>query len=906
MKKKVLYPVIFILIVVLGYLNYFREEPLIKEVEEIVETTNVAYETSGYFIEAEKQFDNLKSKDTTFEKAKAKYEDMVLSGENVLLDATKNLFLKNNIVGKSGDEWEFFSDKLDYNQLKDSVTSDAGVKAINKLQDLIIKGKNFKTNSKFDFIDLVDNVEIKNGDTELFGDIGRYTAKDKIITLKNNGKYKTKDKDGKEISGTFKNGLYDSEKRTLELFNTFTINYGGITLSGKKMWYNDVNKGFVIPDTPLIVAGGYEITPKEIKNPDGDNIIDIVGEIKGTNKDISFRADKGYYDTLEKKLYVFGNILVTSKAGERVEAEKMIYDTNTKDADFIGKNNKVIYSFNDRKAEATKFVYNSDSKIIKLDNGYIYEDNLYKSQGEKLDYNSETGDGIIYFGNLVTKEKNEKAKGDKIVFNSKKKDYVVEKNAEVTSGEYLFKSDRVDYLNSTGFAHLLDPFTITNLKDKSVISGNKGEYNILTQDFVSPEKVSYISGKESVTGDEFTYNLKTEIGKIDKNLVYKNKENGMTLTSDTGSFKKNKYVKVEKNVKISTLKEEIFAEKGEYNLQTKKVYIPEKINFNSKDQKIKGTIYDGVYEIEDKVLTGNTLNAITDKKETISSKKALYYTEKNTLKLLGNVKITDNNSVLISEDIDYNTKTREAISNTPFKLVYDKSFTVTGNNGIANIENEKIKGNVVKIISDKNEEFSADKVDGNMKEMRFDFIGNTKGKIYDKDKETGKIIPITYSGDYVRVYFKKENGSYKAIRTEGRKNSTIERENQKFNSDYVEMDLTRNIVYAGKNNKVVLNNENGKTIITGDILSGNTNTNIMEGKGNVVIVNTAKDGKVTTLKGQESIVDNNNNTVEMLKNVTAENEEVIINADRVIYNKLTNKVKAFGKVLVNYKVNNKK
>ncbi len=75
---------------------------------------------------------------------------------------------------------------------------------------------------------------------------------------------------------------------------------------------------------------------------------------------------------------------------------------------------------------------------------------------------------------------------------------------------------------------------------------------------------------------------------------------------------------------------------------------------------------------------------------------------------------------------------------------------------------------------------------------------------------------------------------------------------------------------------------------------------------NVIIINTSKDGKVTTLKGQESIVDNNNNTVEMLKNVTAENEEVIINADRVIYNKLTNKVKAFGKVLVNYKVNNKK
>ena len=115
------------------------------------------------------------------------------------------------------------------------------------------------------------------------------------------------------------------------------------------------------------------------------------------------------------------------------------------------------------------------------------------------------------------------------------------------------------------------------------------------------------------------------------------------------------------------------------------------------------------------------------------------------------------------------------------------------------MESEKIKGNTIKIISDKNEEFFADKIDGNLKDMRFDFIGNTKGKMYDKDKKTGKIIPITYSGDFVRVYFKKENGSYKAIRIEGRKNSIIQREDQKFYSNYIEMDLNRNIIYAGKN-----------------------------------------------------------------------------------------------------------
>lgn len=290
------------------------------------------------------------------------------------------------------------------------------------------------------------------------------------------------------------------------------------------------------------------------------------------------------------------------------------------------------------------------------------------------------------------------------------------------------------------------------------------------------------------------------------------------------------------------------------------------------------------------------------KNETISSNKAVYYTDKDTLNLTGNVKISDSNSVITSEDMDYNTKTRKAVSNTPFKLIYDKTFTVTGNDGVAEMASEKITGNTIKIVSDKNEEFYADKIDGNMKEMRFDFIGNARGRMLDVDKETGKVIPVTYTGDFVRVYFKKENGTYKAVRIEGRDDSIITRDGQKFYSDYIEMDLSRNIVYAGRNNKVILNDERGKTVITGDILNGNTKTNIMEGHGNVVIVNTGNDGKVTTLKGQESILDNNNSTVEMLKDVTAENDELTLNADRAVYNKITNKVKAFGKVLVNYKM----
>ncbi len=902
MKKKILYPVLFAAVVVLGYLNYFREEPGIKQVEEVVETTNIAYETSGYYIEAQKQFDDLKTNDTAFEKASAKFKDMVLTGDNVLLNSARNLFLKNNIVGKISNEWEFFTDKLDYDQLKDALTSDTGVEAVNKIENLKIKGKKFKTNSKFDFVELEENVEIYNGDTELFGDIGKYSNQDKMMTLEKNGSFKSKDKEGNDVSGTFNRGKFDSNKKMLELFDNFTINYGGIALNGSKMWYNDLTKGFAVPDNPVINAGGYKIISKEIKNPDGDDIIDIVGKIEGTNGDISFVGDKGIYNSAEKKLYVNGNIVITSKAGERVEADRMVYDTVSKNAEFFGKEGRVTYVFNDRKAEAQKFVYNSDRKIVYLDEGYVYEDNLYKSRGQKLVYNSSTGDGEIYFGNIVTKEKNEKAKGDKIVFNSKKRDYTVSQNAEVNNGQYLFKSNKLDYFNSTGFAHLLEPFTITNLKDKSIIKGNSGEYNIQTGDFTSSEKVSYIKGVETVTGDDFNYNTNTETGKITKNVVYSNSEKNLTLTADSSSFQKDKFVELENNLKITTAKEEIFAQKGRYNLVTEKINIPGLINFNTKDKKTAGTIHDGIFDTDKNIFAGKNLDVITDKKETIKSRNAKYYMDKNLLNLTGNVKISDSNSVITSEDMDYNTKTKTAVSNVPFKLVYDKTFVVTGNEGKADMLTEKITGQKVKIVSAENEEFTADRIDGDMKEMRFDFIGNAKGKMLDTDKETGKVIPVTYIGDYVRIYFEKEKNAYKASRIEGRDNSILTRGTQKIYSDYIEADLDRNIVYAGKNNKIVSNDENGKTVITGEILNGNTAENILQARGNVFIENTDKAGKVTTLKGQESILDNNTNTIEMIKEVTAENDQMILNADRAVYNKNTNKVNASGKVLVNYKV----
>ena len=98
-KKKIIYGIAIIVVVILGYLNYFGDEGEVGKTEQVVETTNVTYRNEDYLVEAQKQKDYIKENETGFEKAKAKVNDMFLSGDNIFIDKVRNLALKNNILG---------------------------------------------------------------------------------------------------------------------------------------------------------------------------------------------------------------------------------------------------------------------------------------------------------------------------------------------------------------------------------------------------------------------------------------------------------------------------------------------------------------------------------------------------------------------------------------------------------------------------------------------------------------------------------------------------------------------------------------------------------------------------------------------------------------------------------------
>ncbi|MGL5578622.1 MAG: S-layer protein, partial [Fusobacteriaceae bacterium] len=162
MDRKKLYIVGGAAVLILGYLNYYRDETEVKSGENIVETTDVKYQGDGFKIDAKKQIDYVDKNENKFMGAKAFLKDMVLSGDNAFLDAARNLALKSNILGESTNGWNFKAEEIDYDKVRDELTSKKPVSATNKELKFSLSGDTFKTDSKMSYIELRKNVVLEN------------------------------------------------------------------------------------------------------------------------------------------------------------------------------------------------------------------------------------------------------------------------------------------------------------------------------------------------------------------------------------------------------------------------------------------------------------------------------------------------------------------------------------------------------------------------------------------------------------------------------------------------------------------------------------------------------------------------------------------------------------------------
>lgn len=898
-KKKLAYRIVIAAALVLGYFNYFGDEKKIEKKEEVVETIGAVYDTEGYHIEAEKQKDFIRKNETTFEKAKAVLGGMILTGDNAILDAGKNLLLKSNILGKSLNGWEFETQEAKYTKESGEIESTIGVTAINKEEGIEVSGQNFKSDLKMENVILSGDVKLKTNNITLSAQQAKYNDKDKIMSIDGQAFLSGSNLgDGSGIlSGNFKGLKYDTKTNILTSSNPFELDYNGIKLYGEDLVLNDKTESFKISKNVHILAEGYKINMESITSDGGDNI-NFNGKIDGSNGVYSFVGDNGIYNKITKKLVLKGNIDGTDKDGAKLKADMAIYSTDTKDLELLSDKN-IEYTSLTNKILTKNLKYKTVTGEIYLKDGYSYFSDKYDSKGESFFYNKLTGKGYVLKGSVTDVVQKQMASGNRVDFDRDEESYLVNGEAQFEDERYIFESSKMDYLGKKGFVYLPEKYILKRKVEKDSFEGLKGEYNLTTEIFKSFGAFKYISTNNIVEGTNLEFNQKTGIGTVEKDLVALDKKGDTKVVSTTGEFKENEFVKLRDKLILTSGDVVANANSADYQIKDEKIYIPGEIIFQDVVKKSSGKMYNGVYETNKKIFTGEKFSG-KDVKNASKSDIIKYFVSEGEFILEGNAEIKDDVSTLKGELLQYNQNTEIAKSDLPINIKYT-DYNIDMKNGELNKKSGNLKGETVFIKSKLNEEFKGDKVEGTLNNMNLDFAGNVSGRIYQDG------VPVDFKGDFVRAYFKKNAAGKNEIqRVEIRKNAVIVKEGTTLYSDYLEIQPEKKLVFGKDNTRAVLKDENGViTTVTANMMTGNLNTEIIDLVGKVVIVRKDKD-KTLNATSTKAKLKNKENLAELRGNVFVDDGDSVITADEVDYNMKTNKAKARGNVFVDYKANENK
>lgn len=891
-KKKIVYGIIFIVVIVLGYLNYFGDEGELGKTEQIIETSNVTYKNEDYVVEAQLQKDYIKENETGFEKAKAKVNDMLISGDNVFIDKVRNLALKNNILGISPNGWSFKAESVDYNKLKDEIKSTTGVTAINEEQGIKISGQNFTTDSKMSYIELTQDVVLENESIALKGDKGEYDDLTKIVVLSNNITLEGRGENVGLVDGHFKTLRYNSDSRILEAWEPFDTTYKEVKLSAESLYFKEDTEALKVSKNVVIEANGFKIYVDRVDKAGNSNILKIAGKIKGSDGTYSFEGDKGEYNTESKVLTILGNIKGSSTKGEKIAGDRLVYDTNSKLMTLSGDKN-VKYSSADGELITKVFNYNSETKEMSTSGAYTFSGTKYESKGKNLYYNGESKDVKITEGYLLDKEKKQRLSGDKIAYNTDTQDSSVIGKAFMEDEKYSLSSESIIYTGADKNAKINGNYIVKAQDSGMKFQGKDATYNQESGEFLSAGSVKLQNENYIANGTDLTYNTKTGLGKLGSSIEIVNPKDNIRITGDTFSFKNGEYLEIAGNLHMEGEDVIVDSERARYSLKDKNIYIPEKIDFKSKDGKTYGIMSKGVYYTESSKFVGDNFNGKSNT-ATLTSRKMTYFSQGEKALFQGKVVMKDTDSTFRGESVEYYPKTETVKSLEKYTINY-KDFTFKGDNGVFNNKSGILDGNKSDITTANGDRFISDKVHGNLNEMIMDFTGNVNGHVNDNG------VITTFSGEFSRVYF-KNSGKYEILRSEVRENAVFIQGDKKLKSDYIEIDSNRRLVFSKENTELTLVDAvNGETVIKSAVAEVDIDKDMATLIGNVQIKNNNSEYGLTNVTADRGIIRQKAGTVELIGHVEIENNESIVQADRGIYDMNSKKIKASGNVYVDYK-----
>jgi|GEM_PF-574412 len=899
MKKKIIYGLIGVTIIVLGYLNYFTDEKLPEGGAPVI-TSNTKYENEEYRVEAKRQLDYLKTKETRFEFGELDIlkDNTKMMADNIYIDKDNNVEFRKNIRGYTENGWEIQSDKLDYNKIKDEITTDEGIKAINAERDVSVASIIYKSDSKATYIDMEKDVTLTVGKISATGDKGNYQEANRVVTLEGNIKLGGTDNNNNPVGGNMKKLVYSMDSKTVESNEAFDVVYRGIKLLGERLLYKNISQALEITKNVSFETSDYKFNADKIIKEEGSNIVKIYGPIFGGNEEYQMNADEGTFNTEKKELYVYGNVKVVSKDNEELIAEQLILNDEKNTITAIGTEEKPVrYKSKDGIFITKNLIYNFSSNDLFVNEKYKVDGVQYDSEGEKGYYNTQTKIGHITNGYIFDKRENKKLSGNLLKIDELNEFYTGKGNVIYEDKQYILKAEDVEQNNKDGKGKIIGKYIMTIKDDNMSYYGDDATYDSVSGDFVDEGIVTVKGDNFETVGENLKYNSKTGEGDIKSEMVFTNTKNGTTVTGEKFSFQKDNYVKITGSIVIEN--ESLIAKSidGYYDLKKEEVEVPNEIIIKGKENNFDGKIERGVYKVNDGIFYGEKFIGKYEEYD-LKSDKIHYRTEDGKVSMVNDAEIVSrlkDGHKVYGDRLEYSTNKEIVEAHNGYTIHYAK-YIINGRDVIYNMQAGTLKGIGVDITSEEGDTFYANKVDGLMREMRIDFIGDARAKVVSQGDVTD------FTGDFVRIYFKGIKNKLSPVRSEAKGNVVFIQRDKEAKAEYMEYDLEKEIVFAEKNVELYINDkDNGEISAKGDkgnIFLKNDTASLM---GKVYIKNIDKENKITEAYGDNAQVDKKKNTLEFLGNVRIETVEGFMTADRATYNMDTKKAKAKGNVYVEYK-----
>lgn len=879
LNKKKLYIIGGIVVLVIGYLNYYGDEKGPKNISKTVETKGVKYNANDYKIDAGEQIDYIDKGESSFKTAKAVIKGMILSGDNAFLDKVKNLSLDSNILGISPNGWDFKAQNINYDKSKDEITSKTGVFATNKKLNMSIAGKEFITDTKMSYIEMQKEVTLENEKIKVVGDIGNYNDETKRIVLKDNvflESKKTDDKYKEKVTGNFKQLNYDLNTKIIEGMDPYTLHYGENTLHAEKLFYNQKDESFLITENVSMDASDFKIFMDKIEKKPMSDIVTFYGKIKGSNPKYDFESDNGNYNMTSEKLELVGNVIITSKEGQKLTADKIEYDTKTEVITAIGIDKNAIYTNENQKQElqSKKIVYDTNLKTININQHFEFKKDENHGTGEKLIYNELSKEGAIDNPVLFTKDR------------------------KITT----FK---IEYKGNENMLYIPSTYRVETLSGDSTFDSKNATYNLATKEFLSPEDYIYNSKGNIINGKNIIYNSETGIGETKEKIRMENMEQSFSLLADSANFKANDYIELLGNLNISNDEYTTKADKAKYTFKDSTLRIPQVLDIKGAEDKTVYVITNPEFNTETSMLSGTNYKG--DDGTNKSQADIFKYDQKNEILYLKNNAIVSNSdTTLKGNDLEYATKEKIAKAKGKYNLIQN-NLIVDGVDIVFNSTTGDVHGGKIKMVSKDTENkigtpqykeqiFEADKSKGNVNNSFVDFTGNAKGRSYSGGK------PVDYAGKLVRVYVDKVDKGYDAKRVELLGDSTMTQDKSILYSKYTDIDLKANIAYSNQRPKMITDSPDGKhSEVESDRAEMHMNENITYIYDNVLVTSIdPKKGK-TVATSKKGAARSKEKIVELEDTVVIDSPDAIVYADKAEYNTDTKKIRAHGAVKVDYK-----